>query len=230
MFYMVAGLVAIAVVATVLLYFPSNLNNEEIHETRHGLIGESEAVHFPLEITQYYKDLDVQTDEGSDSSNLKIYQNVIDTQRNCEFCFAFIYTPDQKGKTEVAFSSHVKGYDLSGAKKVSFYLMGDNGDEVVTVKAAGKKKITNGIEEKSKSFAVSTQPIKLEKQWKKLEIDLSNNDLSDVTYPFALQFKEGKKDVPTIVFLKWIMYDSNSSTDPLPVENQSQNGNGGKKE
>ncbi|HSB57576.1 MAG TPA: hypothetical protein VLD38_07200 [Nitrosopumilaceae archaeon] len=227
LFYMVLGLIAIAVCTSVVLYFPYSGNKEEIHPTGHGLIRESDAVHFPLEITQFYKDFDIEKDDGSKATNLKIYQNVIDTERNCEFCIAFVYTPDEVSKTEVSFSSHVKGYDLSGAKKVTFFVMGDKGDEVVTLKAAGKKKITNGIEEKSKDFAASTKPIKLEKQWKKLEIDLSTGDLNDVTYPFALQFKEGKKDVPVVVYVKWIMYQSDAATNPLPVETALPNDNGG---
>lgn len=224
---MVLGLIGIAACTTVVLYFPYSINNEEIHETGHGLIRESEAVHFPLEITQFYKDFDIEGGSDSESGNLKIYQNVIDTERNCEFCIAFVYTPSTIGKTEVAFSSHVKGYDLSGAKKVTFYAMGDKGDEVVTLKIAGKKKIINGIEEKSKDYAVSTKPTKLEKQWQKLEIDLSNSDLNDVTYPFALQFKDVKKGEPVVVYLKWIMFESTASTNPLPVESTVAIDNGG---
>jgi len=222
---MLLGLVAIAT-TSVVLYLPSLINNNESHQTEHGLIRESEAVHFPLEITQFYKEFESEGDTDSGAEHLKIYENVIDTQRHCEFCIAFVYTPGPVGETEVAFSSMVKGFDLSGAKKVSFYVMGDEGDEVVTLKVAGKKKLPTVIEQKSKEFAVSTKPIKLEKQWQKLEIDLQNEDLTDVTYPFGIQFKDVKKGEPVVMFVKWIMYESTEPTNPLPVET-TLNDNGG---
>jgi hypothetical protein len=215
-FFMLLGLVAIAT-TSVILYLPS-LSNTEVHQTGHSLLRESEAVHFPLEITQVYKEFETEGDTDSGEEHLKIYENVIDTQRHCEFCIAFVYTPGQLGKAEVAFSSTVKGYDLSEAKKVSFYIMGDKGDEVVTLKAGGKKTLPNVIDKKSKEFAVTTKPIKLEKQWQKLEIDLKNKDLKDVTYPFGIEFTDNKNGQPVVMFVKWIKYESAEPTNPLQNE------------
>ena len=222
---MFLGLVAIAT-TSVVLYLPSLNDNNQSHQAGHNLLRESEAVHFPLEITQFYKEFESEGDSDSGSEHLKIYENVIDTERHCEFCIAFVYTPGSVGEEEVAFSSTVKGFDLSGAKKVSFYVMGDKGDEVVTLKAAGKKTLPNVIEKKSKDFAVKTKPIKLEKQWQKLEIDLQNKDLKDVIYPFGIEFKDVKKGEQVVMFVKWIMYESTEPTNPLPVEAISSNSNG----
>jgi len=224
-FFMFLGLVAITT-TSVVLYLPSLINNNEIHPAGHEFIRESEAVHFPLEITQFYKEFESEGDTDSGAEHLKIYENVIDTERHCEFCIAFVYTPGPVGQTDVAFSSTVKGFDLSGAKKVSFYVMGDKGDEVVTLNAGGKKTLPNVIDKKSKDFAVTTKPIKLEKQWQKLEIDLKNKDLKDVTYPFGIQFKDVKNGEPVVIFVKWIMYESTEPTNPLPVE-PVPNENGG---
>jgi hypothetical protein len=220
---MLLGLVAIAT-TSVIVYLPSLVSTNEVHQTGHSLLRESEAVHFPLEITQVYKEFETEGDTDSGAEHLKIYENVIDTERHCEFCIAFVYTPGQLGKAEVAFSSTVKGYDLSDAKKVSFYIMGDKGDEVVTLKAGGKKTFPNVIDKKSKDFAVTTKPIKLEKQWQKLEIDLKNKDLKDVTYPFGIEFTDNKNGQPVVMFVKWIKYESTESTNPLPNETMDNGG------
>ena len=227
-FFMILGLVVIGA-ASVVLYLPSLINSNEIHPTGHELIRVSEAVHFPLEVTQVYKEFETEGDTDSGAEHLKIYENVIDTQRHCEFCLAFVYTPGPLGQADVALSSSVKGFDLSEAKKVSFYIMGDKGDEIVTLKAGGKKTLPNLIDKQSKEFAVKTKPIKLEKQWQKLEIDLKNKDLKDVTYPFGIQFEDIKNGEPVVVFVKWIKYESDEAIKPLPVETDKPEKDGGTK-
>ncbi|MGH9910791.1 MAG: hypothetical protein ACRD32_09135, partial [Nitrososphaerales archaeon] len=60
-FFMLLGLVAIAT-TSVVLYLPSLNNSNESHPSDHGLLRESEAVHFPLEITQFYKEFESEGD------------------------------------------------------------------------------------------------------------------------------------------------------------------------
>ncbi len=65
------------------------------------------------------------------------------------------------------------GYDLTGAKRLSFWARGENGGEKVELKVG-----TIGKDKKYHDTAVVTKPVTLTKDWKKYEIDLSGKNLS----------------------------------------------------
>jgi len=72
------------------------------------------------------------------------------------------------------------GYDLTGAKKLTFWARGDKGGEVITEFKIGG---ING--EHSDSASASIGPIQLTPEWKQYTIDLKDEDLSLVIGGFA---------------------------------------------
>lgn len=72
------------------------------------------------------------------------------------------------------------GFNLSGAKRISFYAKGERGGEIVEFKAGG---ISSG--KYKDTFMKSTGKQKLTNNWKKYEIDLSQEDLTNVIGAFA---------------------------------------------
>ncbi|RKX90882.1 MAG: hypothetical protein DRP84_12450 [Spirochaetes bacterium] len=82
------------------------------------------------------------------------------------------------------------GYDLTGAKKLTFWARGEKGGEIVEFKVGG---ITGDY---SDTTEVTTGPISLTKDWKQYTIDLSDEDLSYISGGFcwvasALDVPEG---------------------------------------
>ena len=71
------------------------------------------------------------------------------------------------------------GYDLSGAKKLTFWARGEKGGEVVEFKIGG---ITGQY---SDTAEVTTGPIELTKDWKQYTIDLTGRDLSYIVGGFC---------------------------------------------
>ncbi len=71
------------------------------------------------------------------------------------------------------------GYDLSGAKKLSFWARGDKGGEIVELKMGG---IAGDYSDTSEA---STGPISLSKEWKRYSLDLTGEDLSYINGGFC---------------------------------------------
>lgn len=74
------------------------------------------------------------------------------------------------------------GYDISGAKKLTFYARGEKGDEMIEVKFGGISS------QYADSDSDTTGKIELTKKWKNYEIDLSNADLSYISGGFCVVF------------------------------------------
>jgi hypothetical protein len=106
--------------------------------------------------------------------------------------------------------------------------MGAEGEETVTVKVAGKEKEQNNIHYGSapaekgkgaKEFAATTKPIKLGKQWNKLEIDLAErSDLTEITDAFTVVVKASdNKGEPVAFYIKQVTYESSGANNPIPL-------------
>ena len=81
------------------------------------------------------------------------------------------------------------GFDLTGAKALTFWARGENGGEVVTELKMGG--ITG---EYADSDSVGIGPIVLTKEWKQYSIDLTGADLSYISGGFC--FSASKMDNP----------------------------------
>ena len=73
-------------------------------------------------------------------------------------------------------------YSKKGFKRISFWARGSTGKEVIEFKAGD---IYNAKKTHHDSFAVSTGRVKLSKEWKKYEMDLSTSDISSVIGGFC---------------------------------------------
>jgi hypothetical protein len=140
---------------------------------------------------------------------IRIEEEINDAEQHCEMeCKYIEYKPGRKGEAGLAFNSDTP-LDLSGADKVRFFLMGENGGEKVEVKLAGKKpgkgqKGDDGFKEK---FALSTDVITLPNDWQRYEVPLNGVDLKNVVAPFAIELLKGKGSATQVVYLKYIVYE-----------------------
>jgi hypothetical protein len=173
-----------------------------------GLI-QAESVSLPADLSFLYDKVDnmAQNDVAS-GGYVYIHQNVVDTARGCEFCTVIEFSPNVSNKAfDVAWSSTQK-YNISNAKKLTFFAMGGNGDESVSFKSLGKTKFDiNGKPTGDKTFGLTTVPTKLEKKWKKFEIDLGGKDLRGIDSPFALSILNTNDKQVSAVIIKGLELD-----------------------
>jgi hypothetical protein len=140
---------------------------------------------------------------------VRIEENINDAEQHCEMeCKYIEYKPGPKGEAGLAFISDTP-LDISGADKVRFFLMGENGGEKVEVKLAGKKpwkgqKGDDGFKEK---FALSTSVITLPNDWQRYEVPLDGVDLKNIVAPFAIELLKGRGSATQVVYLKYIVYE-----------------------
>jgi hypothetical protein len=176
-------------------------------------------------------------DGQANTRSIIVHENVIDTERHCDFCTAIEYTPGPKGEAGVSYKA-LKGVDLTGAKRVTFFVMGEKGGEKVKFKVAGKILDIVGTNSttsadsgngdklfKNRKFGAVTKEITLDKTWKQIEVDLVDKkgsplDLSKITHPFALQVLKGSDNSKVVVYFKAIVYDSKVAKNPVPTEIQ----------
>ncbi|MEW5841030.1 hypothetical protein [Nitrososphaera sp.] len=201
----------------------------------------ADASPFPLQIEKGFKKKVVDGQALYGVGALKIYDDWVNSEISCEFCTRLEYTPtNQQSAPELSYVDKGDGTSpsLVGAKKVSFYVRGENGGEVVKFKAAGKSAddaaavaaAGNGPQQpkdkqqqqKSIKFAVASKPVNLEKSWKKLELDLTQENLAGVVEPFAVELAknsaQGRPGGPVVIYLKAITYDDSLPRNPLPEE------------
>jgi hypothetical protein len=169
-----------------------------------SLIHQADAQKAPYKVDQHLK----VNEKAGDP--LRIEENINDAEQHCEMTCKYIeYKPGSNGKAALAFTSSTP-LDLSGAKKVHFFLMGENGGEKVKVKIAGKdpgvgKKADPLFKEK---FGLSTDEITLPNDWKRYEVPLDGVDLKKIKAPFGMELLKGKGSAQQVVYLKYIVYEN----------------------
>jgi hypothetical protein len=182
-------------------------------------VQEIEAVHFPAHMIDIYTNSEKYYDT-LDGGYLYVHDNIIDSRRHCEFCTSVDYQPGlSTGTLDLSWAAD-KQFNINGAKKITFYVMGDEGGEKVKFKAAGKKidKIINGKTAKDVAFGIESQPVTLTDEWKKFEIDLSKENLNGVSNPFAIGIDKDYNDRPVRIFVKAILLEDDPAEEPLPEE------------
>jgi K319-like protein len=153
---------------------------------------------------------------------VRIEENINDGEQHCEMSCKYIeYRPGSRGRAALAFIADAPA-DLSGAKRVHFFLMGENGGETVKVKIAGKNPPTdrgntanttrgpaqNGDNLLKENFGVSSNVITLPNDWQRFEVPLDGVDLKNIVAPFGIELLKGKGSAPQVVYLKYIVYDN----------------------
>lgn len=187
------------------------------------LIPEANAKRLPLQIDELYKNIkEVSRDNRTalySLDYLEIDQNYIDDTKHCEFCTRVVYTPGTMETAGFAFEDK-DGFDLTDAKRVKFLILGENGGESVSFRAAGKTlpegKALKDIFRKEK-FAVYTENVMLDKKWKTVEIDLQGKDLTRITHPLAFELAKGNNRESIVFYIKDIVYDLKTAENPVSV-------------
>jgi hypothetical protein len=144
------------------------------------------------------------------ADTVRVEESMNDADRNCEMSCTYVrYQPGSKGEAGLAYIADIP-LDLTGAKKVHFFLMGDKGGEMVKVKIAGKN-LSSGQKADSpfkEKFAKSTGVITLSNDWKRYEISLAGVDLKGIVAPFAIDLLKGKPSATQAIYFKFIVYEN----------------------
>jgi hypothetical protein len=98
----------------------------------------------------------------------------------------------------------VPGRKVLGASRVSFWAAGENGGEVVEFMAGGIRSPGKPFFD---SFSATLGQKRLEKEWRRFEIDLKECSLSDVIGAFAWSAAANWNPSPLVFYLDDIRYE-----------------------
>jgi hypothetical protein len=120
----------------------------------------------------------------SNATSLKISDSFVNPEIHCEMCTA-VNAAEQARAAGAAYIANAT--DLTGATKFAFWAMGENGNENVTFKVAGKEGEGDAVE------YTSTTSTALGSEWKRYEVDLAGADLQGITHLFGFEVNNGQK-------------------------------------
>lgn len=188
-------------------------------------VQEAQAQALPLAVRDRFTAKQMAGDGEAGSRFLKVDEEFIDPENHCEFCTRVEYVPGPQGEAGFSYED-ATGLDLSGSKKARFWVMGEEGNEKIRFKLAGKSldkmqdrlgrltdKLTDSIF-KSERFALTTEEVSLDSEWKKYEVDLSGVDLKGITHPFAFELSENGAQ-KQVIYIKGVVYDDEPAEDAL---------------
>ena len=147
-----------------------------------------------------------------DFGDLKLNQACTETPRSGNTCLKITYSAKMTqgaGWTGIFWQQPANnwgekkgGYDLTGAKQLTFWAKGGNGGEKIA-----EFKVGGITGEYPDSDSAAIGPIELTKEWQKYTIDLSGKDLSNIIGGFC--FAASKDDNPNgaIIYLDDIMFE-----------------------
>jgi hypothetical protein len=157
---------------------------------------------------------------AGDANNIKVNEDFVDPERHCEFCTLVEYRPGPRGVAGFAYENDA-GLDLTGAKKLRFWMMGEEGNEKIKFKIAGKRspdniqdrppdsspnRPTDSIFE-SESFALTTEEVTLANDWRRYEVDLSGVSLDDITHPLGFELSKGNGAQKQLIYIKGLVFE-----------------------
>lgn len=175
-------------------------------------VQEAGAQEHPFEVRDRFSEKKI----AGDANSIKVDEDFVDPENHCEFCTYIEYRPGPQGMAGFAYENDA-GLDLTGAKKVRFWMMGEEGNEKIKFKIAGKSpdntqqdrqpnRPTNSIFE-SEGFALTTEEVTLANDWKRYEVDLSGVSLDDITHPFGFELSKGNGAQKQVIYIKGLVYD-----------------------
>jgi hypothetical protein len=183
------------------------------HDTH---VQEAGAQALPFEVRDRFNEKKI----AGDANNIKVNEDFVDPENHCEFCTFIEYTPGQRGVAGFAYESDT-GVDLTDAKKMRFWIMGEEGNEKIKFKIAGKSfdniqqdrppnsspnRPTDTIFE-SERFALTTEEVTLASDWRRYEVDLSGVTLDDITHPFGFELSKGNGAQKQVIYIKGLVFD-----------------------
>lgn len=196
--------------------FDSILLLDKAHDLQ---IQEAGAQELPFEVRDRFNEKKF----AGDANNIIVNEDFVDPERHCEFCTLIEYRPGPQGVAGFAYENDA-GLDLTGANKVRFWIMGEQGNERIKFKIAGKSGVdsmedrrpnrpTNSIFG-SESFALTTEEVTLANDWRRYEIDLTGVSLEDITHPFGFELSKGNGAQKQVIYIKGLVFDD----DPVKEE------------
>jgi PKD repeat protein len=175
-------------------------------------VQEAGAQALPFEVRDRFSEKKL----AGDANNIRVNEDFIDPENHCEFCTVVDYRPGPQGVAGFAYENDA-GLDLTGATKVRFWIMGEEGNEKIKFKIAGKSldnmqdrrpnRPTNSIFE-SENFALTTEEVTLADEWKRYEVDLSGLSLDDITHPFGFELSKGNGAQKQVIYIKGLVFDN----------------------
>src|SRR5918996_1631327 len=175
-------------------------------------------------------------DKAGDASLESSYLRMSPGAGDEECCQLIQYTPGPLGVAGITFKENGV-LDLSNAKRVVFFAMGQKGGETMKFLAAGRTSENSSLNNGSpstipssvngstplpegifsdKQFGKVTQDVVLEKNWNRYQISLEGLDLKDITDPFGFVVTSVNSSGAPVTFnLKGVTYDTKPATDPL---------------
>lgn len=176
------------------------------------------AEKFPLHIDSKFFPLQI-----SNNAALLIQNEFVYPERHCEFCTHFIQDFNIFKEGGMAYVPSSNTNNIIGAKRVTFFAMGDSGGERIRIMIAADDDLnavpdTNSSSQVSSitsKFAIKTDYITLTENWKKYQIDVSNISLNTNSIPFALQIARVDGADRSDFYIKDITYDAKIAMNPL---------------
>jgi outer membrane protein OmpA-like peptidoglycan-associated protein len=98
------------------------------------------------------------------------------------------------------------GYDLSAAEKITFWVRGEKGGEVIT-----EVKVGGLMGPYPDTDVSSVGPLRLTKEWKQFEIPLKGKDLKHISGGFAFTVRRSANPHGAVFFIDEIMYEGRES-------------------
>ena len=213
--------IPIALAVSVLTVLASSLMLTGVFSLDGIILNEAQDLHIqeagaqepPIEVRGHFNEKKI----AGDANNIIVNEDFVDPERHCEFCTLVEYRPGQRGMAGFAYENDA-GLDLTGANKARFWIMGDQGNERVKFKIAGKssdstvedrrpnRPATNSIFE-SERFALTTEEITLANDWRQYQIDLTGVGLDDITHPVGFEISKGNGAQKQVVYIKGLVFD-----------------------
>lgn len=147
-----------------------------------------------------------------DADDIKVMESCAENAKEGQYCIRIEYSgQESKGEHWAAIywqepdfnfgTVPNAGFNLKGARKITFWARGDKGGERIEVKAGGIKG------EYPDSFDMPLKTIDLTKVWKKFTIPVSEKDLSYVVGGFYVAFQKKYNPTGAVIYLDEIVYE-----------------------
>lgn len=113
------------------------------------------------------------------------------------------------------WNSRRGGYDLTRAKRIYFYARGEKGKEVVEFKLARSK------QKQYANVSKTTIKVRLTKDWKKYELDMTDMELKDIAGGFCFIVNNHDNPKGCTFYLDEIYYSDKAATPAITTSSKS---------
>ncbi len=187
--------IVIIIVSIVILYMPLGLLSQDTNVGKMAFA--TTTTHFPILQIEEKLPLVISINQSPSSVNVQ-YITGAGGGAVCEQCQFIVYKPlIIKERPVIAYASETP-FDLTGAKKIVFFVKGELGGETIKALAIGKSPdLVSTPALNALQFEVVSPNIVLTTDWKRYELSVDGVDLKDVSSPFGLVISNQRGSTPT---------------------------------